>query len=742
MIQIDEGKRLFTLHTAHSTYQMKVDEYGFLLHTYYGNRIEDTDLSYTICPADRGFSGNPYELGNRRSYSLDTLPQEYSTFGRGDYRSSALQIINSDGSYDCDLRYCSYDLEKGKPVLKGLPATYGTEDEVETLHIRLEDAQTKFAVILSYSVFEGRDAIARSVIVENGGTNPVKLEKVLSCCVDFQVPAQMDVMTFYGKHSYERAAERTPVRHGKIVVDSVRGASSHHQNPFVILCSHQASETTGSCYGFSFVYSGNFQAVTEVDQIDQIRFVMGIHPDGFEFILQPGERFDAPEVVMSYSPEGLGQLSRNYHKLYQNNLCRGKYKHARRPILINNWEATYFQFDDDKLVKIAEDASKLGIEMLVMDDGWFGKRDGDVSGLGDWVVNTSKIKGGLDSLCKRINALGMKLGIWFEPEMVSEDSDLYRTHPEWCLCTQGRKGTLSRYQFVLDMSREDVVDYLYDSISKILDSANIEYVKWDMNRHLANVWSAALPPERQGEVYHRYVLGLYRLLERLTSDYPNVLFEGCSGGGGRFDAGMLYYSPQIWCSDNTDAIERLDIQYGTSFGYPVSAMGAHVSASPNHQTGRETPLYTRGVVAMSGTFGYELDINKMTAREKEIVREQVETFKSLYDLISYGDYYRLSNPLAEREYAAWMFVSENREDALLNYVQLRSRSNPSARGIRLEGLENNSLYQVTGMLYVGETEKELPVMELPGSALMHAGLMMPMVSSDYASVQYRLKKVR
>ncbi|MGI5959164.1 MAG: alpha-galactosidase [Massiliimalia sp.] len=742
MIQIDEKRNLFTLQTKHSTYQMKVDQYGFLLHTYYGSTVEDIDLSYTICPADRGFSGNPYEAENNRSYSLDTFPQEYSTFGRGDYRSSALYVVNSDGSYDCDLRYCSYEIIKGKPALPGLPATYGTEDEVETLKITLQDPVTKLTVELSYSVFADRDMITRSAVITNHGDTSVKLEKALSCCVDFQVPHDMDVMTFYGKHCHERGVERTPVRHGKIVVDSVRGASSHHQNPFVILCDHKADETHGNCYGFSFVYSGNFVATTELDQIDQVRFTMGIHSDGFEFTLQPEEQFQTPEVVMAYSEQGLGQLSRNYHKLYQNNLCRGKYKHARRPILINNWEATYFQFDDDKLVKIAEDASKLGIEMLVMDDGWFGKRDDDNSGLGDWFVNTNKIKGGLDHLCKRINDLGMKFGIWFEPEMISEDSDLYRAHPDWCLCTQGRKGTRSRYQFVLDMSRDDVIDYLYKVISDILDSANIEYVKWDMNRHMANVWSAQLPAERQGEVYHRYILGLYRLLERLTSAYPDVLFEGCSGGGGRFDAGMLYYSPQIWCSDNTDAIERLDIQYGTSFGYPVSAMGAHVSACPNHQTGRISPLYTRGVVAMSGTFGYELDINKMTPREKEIVKEQVETFKSLYDLISYGDYYRLSNPFEEKEYTAWMFVSEDKTEALVNYVQVRARSNASVRGIFLEGLDDASVYQVNGMMYVGEEETKLPVQELSGSALKKAGLMMPMISGDYTSVQYQLKKVR
>ncbi len=725
MIQMQN--KLFTLQTTNTTYQMKVDQYDVLLHTYYGSRIDDSDLSYTIQSVDRGFSGNPYGVVER-SYSLDTIPQEYTTFGTGDYRSSCLQVMNSDGSHDCELRYVKHEVYQGKKTLEGMPSIYGTEQEVETLEVTLKDEISNVEVILSYSVFETLDIIARSVKVINGADKQLKLQKVLSCCVDFHIANDFDMISFYGRHSYERAVERTPVRHGKLVVDSVRGASSHHQNPFVILCDHQATETTGNCYGFSFVYSGNFIAQTEVDQANQTRFVMGIHPTAFEFLLEPGDSFTTPEVVMSYSEHGLGQLSRNYHKVYRHHLCRGKYKTARRPILINNWEATYFDFDDKKLVKIAEDAAKLGIEMLVMDDGWFGNRFDDNRALGDWFVNEEKLKGGLSSLCERVNALGMKLGIWFEPEMISEDSDLYRAHPDWVLRTNGRKGTLSRNQFVLDMSRKDVEDYLFEAISKILDSANIEYVKWDMNRHLSNVWSAKLPPERQGEVYHRYVLGLYSLLERLTTKYEDVLFEGCSGGGGRFDPAMLAYSPQIWCSDNTDAIDRINIQYGTSFGYPISAVGSHVSACPNHQTRRSTPLHTRGVVAMSGTFGYELDINQMTEEEKEIVKEQTTTFKRYYDLISDGDYYRLTNPFDNHYYAAWEFVAQDQSKALLNFVLLKPQSNPQIINIKLQGLDKEAKYCINDQTYSGQ-------------ALMKAGFSVPVMYGDYTAAQFEIVKI-
>jgi alpha-galactosidase len=434
---------------------------------------------------------------------------------------------------------------------------------------------------------------------------------------------------------------------------------------------------------------------------------------------------------MAYSDHGLGELSRKYHRIIQNHVCRGKYKKSRRPILINNWEATYFDFTSDKLIQIANDASKLGIEMLVMDDGWFGVRNDDYSGLGDWYVNTEKLKGGLKKLVDEINGCGMKFGIWFEPEMINEESNLYKEHPEWCLKTPSRDGNRSRYQYVLDMTRRDVIEYLYERICSILESANIEYIKWDMNRHLTNVYSVVLPKERQGEVYHRYVLGLYELMERLTTKYADVLFEGCSGGGGRFDAGMLYYTPQIWTSDNTDAVDRLRIQYGTSFGYPVSTMGAHVSAVPNHQTGRITPLNTRGIVAMSGTFGYELDISKMTGEEKETVKQQVEQYKKHYNTINYGDYYRITNPYVEERYMAWQFVSEDKTSSLVNFVLLKPECNAPVINFKLQGLDEKKKYKVTGAHEV-----------YSGGALMKAGYHMPELNGDYTAVQIELEEIK
>ena len=739
-IQFCSESSLFTLHTQNTTYQMKVGPYGYLIHLYYGARLaEGDDLSRLFFPLDRSFSGNPNEAGYDRSFSIDVQPMEYSMFGSGDFRSSCLIPVNPDGTREADLRYVSHTIESGAAAPDGLPHVYDNGGEAETLKIRLADAVSGLVVTLVYTVFESRDAITRYAVIENGTSGRVELEKALSACLDF-THGEYDVITFWGRHCFERAVERTPVRHGKIVSDSLRGASSHQQNPFMILCDHDATETAGECWGMSLLYSGNFIAECEYDQIWQTRLTMGIHPHAFRWVLEQGECFTTPEVAMIYSGEGLGELSRRYHRLYRHNLCRGEYKTARRPILINNWEATYFGFDDDKLVKIAEDASKLGIELLVMDDGWFGKREDDTTGLGDWFVNTNKLRGGLDSLCRRVNALGMKLGIWFEPEMISEDSDLYRAHPEWCLRGPGRAGVRSRHQFVLDMSRQDVREYLFETISAVLSSANLEYVKWDMNRHISNIYSGALPAERQGEVYHRYILGVYDLMERLTSAFPHVLFEGCSGGGGRFDAGMLYYTPQIWCSDDTDAIERLSIQYGTSFGYPISAVGSHVSAVPNHQTGRITPMATRGIVAMSGTFGYELDINKMSAEEKDIIRQQVEDCKRVYELISDGDYYRLTDPFTNHNYTAWQFTAPDQNRALLNVVQVKMEVCPVPFVIRLRGLDPEAHYEVKPNS-LNSVMKEESCGVYSGASLMKAGLLIPLLKGDYAAAQYEIKRV-
>ena len=625
-IVFDKENRLFTLCTKNSMYQMKADDKGILLHTYYGRKTDICDYSYLIQRRDHGFSGNPDEAAGDRTYSTDTLPQEYSSFGSGDYRESALDIRYDNGTRTLGLRYEGYEIIKGKYSIPGLPAMYADENEAETLVITLRDDVQDVRVKLYYGVVKDLDVITRSVSVENHGQAPVQLERVMSLCLD-QPYGDWDWMTFYGKHEMERQLSRTPIHHGVQSVGSLRGASSHQYNPFVMLADKNATETSGECYGFSFLYSGNFLAAAEKDQFDQTRLIMGIHPENFEFLLREGEIFHAPEVMMVYSAEGFEKMSNCYHKAVREHVCRGRFKLERRPVLINNWEGTYFDFTGEKLLEMAKEAASCGVELFVMDDGWFGKRDDDNSGLGDWQVNEKKLGCTLSELAERIHGLGMKFGIWYEPECVSEDSDLYRAHPDWAFTVPGRRPTRGRNQLVLDFSREDVRNHIFDEMTKVLDKADVDYLKWDFNRSISDIYCAALPADRQGEVPHRYVLGLYEFLDRLGKRYPDMLIEGCSGGGGRFDAGMLHYTSQIWCSDDTDTIERLKIQYGTSFAYPVSAVGSHVSACPNHQTGRFVPFETRAAVAMAGTFGYELDPAKLSEEEKTQIRGQIEKFK-------------------------------------------------------------------------------------------------------------------
>jgi alpha-galactosidase len=719
-VRIDEKEALFTLYTKNSMYQMKVDNLGVLLHTHYGKRTEVVDYSYLIACRDRGFAGNPYQAGNDRTYSLDTLPQEYSCFGSGDYRASALKIRYHMGTRALELRYVEHRLEPGKYAIPGLPAIYAQEEnQADTLIMTLKDDVSGVYVHLYYGVLEDLDVITRAVRIENRSDYPIYLERALSMCLD-QLSGTYDFLTFYGKHEMERKLSRAHIHHGVQSVGSVRGTSSHHYNPFMILADRSATETQGYCYGFSFLYSGNFLAEAEYDQFNQTRVLMGIHPDNFEFEMLPGTQFWAPEVAMVYSDSGFEKLSHTYHRAYRNNLCRGRYKKARRPVLINNWEGTYFNFTGEKLVEMAKNAAELGVELFVMDDGWFGKRDSDDSGLGDWYVNEKKLGCTLAELSDQIHAFGMKFGIWFEPECISEDSDLYRAHPDWAFIIPGRKPMRGRFQLVLDFSRKEVRDCIFDQMCQVLDHAKVEYLKWDFNRSISDIYCADLPAERQGEVSHRYVLGLYEFLEKLGRRYPDMLIEGCSGGGGRFDAGMLYYSPQIWCSDDTDAIERLKIQYGTSFCYPISAVGSHVSACPNHQTGRTTPLETRATVAMAGTFGYELDPMKLTDEEKEEIRGQIRSFREYYDLIQDGLYYRLTNPFVDLVYNAWEFVAPDGSEALVSVVATKIYANEAPIYIRFRGLLPDRFYLLDGRRYLG-------------GALMYAGFRMPEASQEYQS---------
>lgn len=714
-----QGKeRVFTLNTEHATYQMKVDDFGFLLHLYYGNRVYG-NMDYLLTYYDRGFSAVPYDARADRAYSMDVLPREYPGAGTGDFRNSAVVVRNGDGSECCDLRYAGHEIKRGKYRLEGLPAVYATEEEADTLEILLEDPVSGVQVRLLYGVLEKADIITRSAIICNGGECEIVVEKASSACLDFAA-GDYDLIGFYGRHAMERSPERSRIGHGCQSLGSRRGTSSHQCNPAVLIAEHNAGEDNGSCYGMVFVYSGNFSCQAEKDQFGQTRVVMGLQEDLFHYPLKPGESLTVPETILGFSNEGFGRLSRCFHRCIRDHVCRGEHSRKIRPVLLNSWEAAYFDFNGETICGLAREAAGLGIDMVVMDDGWFGKREDDNSGLGDWQVNERKLGCTLGEMIERINGCGIKFGIWIEPEMVSEDSDLYREHPDWALQVPGRKPVLGRNQLVLDFSREDVRSHVFEKICGVLDQGNIEYVKWDMNRSITDVYSSV---NVQGKVMHDYCLGVYDFLEKLLCRYPHLLVEGCSGGGGRFDAGMMYYTPQIWCSDNTDAVDRVRIQYGTSFFYPVCTVGSHVSAVPNHQTGRSVSLHTRGVVAMAGTFGYELDPGKLEEWEKDRIREQNRQYKKYAELIQKGDYYRLSDPF-EDQYGAWMFVSEDQKRALLNVVMLEVHGNMTVNYVRLKGLEPKALYEDTasGKCYYG-------------AALMEAGLPLPVEMGEYRAYQ-------
>jgi len=725
-IQYDASRRLFHLQTDDTSYAIQIAHGGYLAHVYWGARVRGLKLDKLLEFKTRA-SFSPTTIKDIPELSLDTLPQEYPGYGTSDFRHPAYQVKFADGSTASELVYDSHRIVPGKPKLPGLPATYvERDDEAETLEITMKDPASGLAVVLSYTVFEKWNAIARSARLINNGSTAIEVQRALSMSVDF-AHDRYDLLQLSGAWARERYVHRRPLVPGLQAVESRRGSSSHVQNPFVALLERGADEDHGGVYGVSLVYSGNFTAGVEVDQFHSPRLFIGINPFDFGWRLEPGESFQTPEAVLVFSAEGLGGMSRKYHDLYRSRLCRGTFRDKTRPILVNNWEATYFNFDADKIEAIARAGKELGIELFVLDDGWFGKRDSDNSSLGDWFVDRRKLPNGLEDLVQRVRNLDMQFGLWFEPEMVSPDSELYRAHPDWCLHIEGRRRTEARQQLILDLSREDVQDYIVKTISGILSSAPITYVKWDMNRNMTEIGSAKLPPERQRETAHRYMLGLYSVLERITSAFPHVLFESCSGGGGRFDPGMLYYMPQTWTSDNTDAISRLKIQYGTSIVYPVSAMGAHVSAVPNHQVGRVTPLETRGHVALSGNFGYELDLTKFTEEEKEIVKAQIALYKEIRHLVQFGDFYRLLSPF-EGNAAAWMFVAKDKREAFAVYVQILQEPYAPLDRFRLMGLDPNLDYELDrdGLVYGGDE-------------LMNAGMPVPQFHGDFRSRVYRLR---
>ena len=710
--------RTFHLYNACISYIFKVLPSGHLGQLYCGKALRDRpDFDHLFETAPRSMAACFFD--DDTAYSLEHIRQEYAVCGAGDTRLPALDARMADGSRLLDLQYQSHAVAPGKPPIEGLPATYTEQDdEADTLTVTLADPLAGVTVTLFYTVFAQLPAIARHAEIACTGENPVSLDRAMSLCLDLP-DSDYEMVELTGAWARERHVATRPLAEGVQAVYSLRGHSSHQFNPFLALKRPDCGEMHGEVYGFSLVYSGNFLAQADVDPYHVTRVTMGIHPQNFSWTLRPGETFATPEAVMVYSDRGLNGMSQAFHTLYRSRLARGVWRDAVRPVLVNNWEATYFDFNEEKLLALATEARALGIELFVLDDGWFRNRSSDETGLGDWEVDTAKLPGGLKGFGEKLNAMGLQFGLWIEPEMVNPGTRLWQEHPDWVLHQPGRRPLPSRHQYVLDCSNPAVVDYLYDRLTALLDGAPVSYIKWDMNRSISDAFSCAAGPEGQGAVLHRYILGVYRLYQRLIDRFPRILFESCSSGGARFDPGMLYYAPQCWASDDTDAVERLKIQYGTSFVYPVSSMGAHVAAVPNHQLGRVTSLTTRANVAFFGAFGYEMDLTRLPPRGRELVARQVAFFKQYRRLLQFGAFWRLQSPFAHNE-AAWMTVSPDRETALVGDYLVLQQANAGYRRIRLAGLAPDRLYRVTPL--GSGAEPCGPAYTAGGDELMQAGL--------------------
>ena len=748
-IVFDQKNKVFKLDTPLSSYVMAVaDKDKFLGHVYYGSRIDDTDTRYFLRTEDYPFI--PEKMDRERVPFMGLFPFEFPGHGCGDFRAPCIEIRTAGGYTTVNPVYVSHSIVKGKPAIEGMPvcagmpAVFADDKDCSTLKIVLEDKPSCVEIHLFYTVFENLDVIVKSSFIRNTGKEPLFLTKFLSSALTVENEPALDVLTLHGAWARERNIQRKPVCYGSFKIESRRGEPSHLVNPFMAVLERTASQNQGKVYGVSLVYSGNFEMEAELDSTDTVRVTAGIGIDNFCWKLEGGESFSAPEAVLVFSESGIGGMSRTYHDLFRNHLIRSKYKFQDRPVLLNSWEAAYFDFDTDKLLGIAKEAAARGVELFVLDDGWFGKRDDDSTSLGDWFVNEKKLPGGLVRLSEEIHKMGMRFGVWFEPEMVSPDSDLYRAHPDWALSVPGRGRSLARNQLVLDYSRPEVCDYIYKMISTVIREAKIDYVKWDMNRSLCEVSSVALPADRQGEVLHRYVLGMYRLQGQLVSDFPDLLLENCSAGGARFDPGMIYFSPQIWCSDDTDAIERLAVQEGTAVVYPLSCMGAHVSVCPNHVTQRTTPFETRAMVALAGTFGYELDITKLSEKDKNAVPRQIELYHRFGSLMREGDYYRLMSYAENRLWDSWQVVSKDKKTSLVTVIQVVTEPNRRSRRLRLEGLDPAKSYKVEVVRMSDAELSEAAAADaaylegrtFSGSTLMNAGILIHRTPGDFAGTMY------
>ncbi|MBP2057366.1 alpha-galactosidase [Lactobacillus colini] len=727
LISFDQENQVFHLSNSQISYLIGVEDGGSLSHLYFGKKVSSYHNQLKFPRLDRGFSGNlPGSL--ERRFSRDTLPKEYSSSGEMDYHSPATIIRNPDGSNALFLTYQGYELIAGKPDLNVLPHTWvENPDEAQTLIIKLADQDSKLEYDLIYTIYRDYPIIARSVKVINKGESAY-LEKIASMQLDF-VDKNFETITLPGAHANERHLERSKIAQGIHNFASNRGTSSHQMNPFLALVDPDTNEFSGDAYGFALVYSGNHKFEVERDQFNQIRLNIGINDYNFKWKLDHGDQFQTPEVLMTYSNCGLNQMSQAFHEIVSRRLIRSKFKDEVRPIVVNNWEATYFDFDEDKLKPIVDKAKELGVEMFVLDDGWFGHRDDDNSSLGDWQVYYNKFPKGLGNFIDYVHNQGLKFGLWFEPEMISIDSKLYQDHPDFLMHVPGRRPSPSRNQYLLDLGRKEVRDNIFNQIDKLLSENKIDYIKWDMNRHLSDIYEADLPADQQGEVYHRYCLGFYDLINRIVNKYPDILIEGCSGGGGRFDLGAAYYTPQIWTSDNTDAIARCVIQYGTSLVYPQAMMTSHVSVSPNEQLGRITPFNTRGIVAMWGNLGYELELTKLSVEDQQAVKEQIQKYKKIRELTQYGKLYRLKSPMDSNQ-AAWMVVSSNQEEAIVSVVNILAYAQPYLTKVKLAGLDPNKKYQDLDNNQV-----------YGGDELMNMGLYEPAWHGDFQAKMYHFKAV-
>lgn len=734
-IVFHERSKEFHLYNDKFSYIIKILKNGQMGHLYFGKRIHDKG-SFSYLMEWRARSLGACLFAENPEFSLQYTRQEYPSYGTTDFHYPAFEIHQENGSNVSDFKYVSHVIYEGKKSLEGLPATYVESDnEAKSLEIKLYDAVSGTELVLSWSIFDQYSAIARNARFIQKGSQTVILKNTMSMSVDLP-DGDFEMVHLAGAWGRERHICKKRIDQGVQSIYSLRGASSAEHNPFIALKRPATTEFTGEVFGFSLIYSGNFLAQAELDTHGMTRIQMGINPKMFSWQLNQGEEFQTPEVVMVYSYEGLNGMSQTFHRLYRSRLIRGAWRDKVRPILINNWETTEANFTEERLIQIAKKGKELGLELFVLDDGWFGVRDNDQAGLGDWYVkNLKKLPSGINGLAEKIESMGMKFGLWFEPEMVNKDSDLYRAHPDWIISTPDRSASPSRNQHVLDFSRKEVVDYIYTLMSKVLREAKVSYVKWDMNRYITECYSSGLPSERQGEVFHRYILGVYSLYERLTSEFPDVLFESCASGGARSDPGMLFYAPQTWTSDNTDAAERVKIQYGTSLVYPISSLGAHVSDVPNQQVGRMTPIETRANVAYFGVFGYELDLNALSEEEIEKVKRQVAFVKKHRELIMGGDFYRLKSPFSENE-AAWMVVSDDRTEALVGYYRFLNYANKGMQWLRLTGLTEAQSYRINGSDAT-----------FYGDELMYAGMVLRDEDltgggSDFASAVFHLKAVK